>query len=69
MQVNTQWQKTPVTKTYKNIIENKLGDFSVIQGFWELLNVNTHRVGHNISDFILKYICFCFIEHSLGNDK
>lgn len=43
--------KYSVTKTYKNLIENKLEDFSVIQGFWELLNVDTHRVGHSISDF------------------
>ena len=43
--------KYSVTKTYKNLIENKLEDFSVIQGFWELLNVDTHQVGHSISDF------------------
>ena len=50
--------KYSVTKTYKNLIENKLEDFSVIQGFWELLNVDIHWAGHSISDSQIYLLLF-----------
>ena len=52
MQINIQWQKSSVIKTYVNLIENKLEEASVIQGSWELLHVDSHCVGQRIQWFL-----------------
>lgn len=53
MQINIQWQKSSVIKTYGNLTENKL-EVSVIRGIWELLYVDTHWAQYTV---ILKHIC------------